>query len=142
MNMTNKQPSFGLAVVLALATMGCNRSDGRLSGSGTVTLDGEELPEGSIEFVPIAGTTGPTAGGSIRGGKYCIAGEDGIFAGRFRVKITANRKTGEQAMDLYRGVKFDVEKQYLPARYNEKSQLEAEVTDEGPNVFAFELTSA
>jgi hypothetical protein len=44
-------------------------------------------------------------------------------------------------MDRYRGVKYDVQEQYLPARYDEKSQLEAEVTDQGPNVFAFEWTS-
>ena len=127
--------------LLAVVSAGCGDNDGRLSISGTVKLDGKLLPEGSIEFLPVAGTGGPTAGGTIEEGKYRIAAGRGLFAGRFRVNITANRKTGQQRMDRYRGVKYDVQEQYLPARYNRKSQLEAEVTDQGPNVFAFELTS-
>jgi len=128
-------------LLLAVVSAGCGDNDGRLSVSGKVTLDGKPLPEGSIEFLPIAGTGGPTAGATIEQGKYRIVPRRGLFAGRFRVNITANRKTGAQRMDRYRGVKYDVQEQYLPTRYNEKSQLEAEVTDEGPNVFAFELTS-
>ena len=62
-----------------------------------------------------------------------------MFAGQFRVKITAQRNTGRQATDPYRGGKYDVQEQYLPARYNRKSQLEATLTPEGANVFDFDL---
>ena len=32
-------------------------------------------------------------------------------------------------------------KQYLPARYNRQSELTADVTEEGPNRFTFNLSS-
>jgi hypothetical protein len=131
-------PTF-LLLVLAVISSGCGDNDGRLSVSGNVKLDGKPLPEGSIEFLPIAGTGGPTAGATIEEGKYRIAAGRGLFAGQFRVKITAQRNTGRQATDPYRGVKYDVQEQYLPARYNRKSQLEATLTPEGANVFDFDL---
>jgi hypothetical protein len=129
-------PTF---VLLVAVWCGCGNNDGRLAVSGNVKLDGKPLPEGSIEFLPIAGTGGPTAGATIEEGKYRIAAGRGLFAGQFRVKISAQRNTGRQAMDPYRGVKYDVQEQYLPARYNRKSRLEAVLTAEGANVFDFDL---
>ena len=68
--------------------------------------------------------------------------------GKFRVEITASRKTGKQIpdpaamMDTSEGNgMIDQYEQYIPPRYNKRSELTVEVTDDGPNEFDFPLTS-
>ncbi len=95
-----------------------------------------------IQFRPLSGTPGPTAGGEIRDGRFAITAERGTFAGKFRVEITARRKTGRKTHDELAGTTLDEYEQYLPSRYNSESDLIVEVTEAGPNEFPpFELTS-
>jgi len=61
-----------LALLVPLA-VGCGKGKGKVSG--TVTLDGQPLPAGTINFLPSKGTG---AGGSIEDGKYSI---DNVPAG-------------------------------------------------------------
>lgn len=74
-NMKKRQSSIALvrpcAIALALIAVGlsgCSDS-GLIKISGTVTFDGEPIPEGSISFMPVSGK-GVTAGGEIKNGKY------------------------------------------------------------------------
>jgi len=125
---------LSLAVLLA----GCGGSP-RLAVTGTVTLDGTPLKEGYIQFRPLPGTPGPTAGAEIVDGRFSIAEEKGTFAGTFRVEITAMRDTGGTVMDDMTGKNLPAHEQYLPAQYNSQSELTAEVTTTGPNQFEFRL---
>ena len=67
----------------------------------------------------------------------------GVFAGKFRVEITASRRSAKKVhMHTHLGDFFDyVDEQYLPARYNTQSELVVEVKPDGPNQFTYELTS-
>ena len=87
------------------------------------------------------GTKGPTAGAAIEDGKYLVDAQGGTFIGKFRVEITASRKAGRQIRDLTIGRMVDEYEQYLPARYNEQSELTVDVTEAGPNNFPFRLES-
>jgi len=127
------------AALLAVAAPGCDATP-RHALEGTVTLDGQPLPDGYISFRPMAGTPGPTAGGRIVDGRFAISRQDGTFAGKFRVEITATRSTGEKFFDEEVGREVEILAQYLPARYNTQSELTAEVRPDGPNAFSFELT--
>ena len=120
--------------------IGCGDTP-RQSLEGTVTVDGRPLAEGMIQFRPLPGTPGPTAGNKIRDGRFSIASERGTFSGKFRVEITAKRETGQKVPDELSDTMVDQFEQYLPARYNSQSELVAEVTDTGPNEFQFELAS-
>ncbi|MCH2131998.1 MAG: hypothetical protein MK179_22895, partial [Pirellulaceae bacterium] len=108
------------------------------------------LPKGSIKFLPQSGTPGPTAGGQIQDGHFSIAANGVTFPGSFRIEITATRQTGNKVYDstaemmdpsVQEGMVDEIE-QYIPARYNQKSDLSAEVQSDGDNHFKFVLQSS
>jgi hypothetical protein len=109
---------------------------------GTVTLDGQPLERGAIRFRPLADTAGPTAGGDIVQGKFVVTEFGGAFAGEYQVQIVATKPTGRKVLDPRSKSQIDEYAQFLPARYNSRSQLRAEVTADGPNRFEFALVSS
>jgi hypothetical protein len=129
-----------LCAVLVSALLGCARGT-RMAVEGTVTLDGRPLEKGSIQFSPLPGSTGPTAGANIVGGKFTILPVGGPFAGKFRVQITAVGLTGRKVLDPRSNSMIDEYTQCLPARYNSQSQLQAEVAANGSNHFDFAIVS-
>jgi hypothetical protein len=127
--------------VIGLSSLlGCGHG-GRVSVEGTVTLDGRPLGKGQIQFSPLPGSTGPTAGADVVDGKFAIAPADGPFAGKFRVQISQVGLTGRKVLDPRSNSMVAEYAQILPARYNTESRLEAEVTSGGPNRLEFALTS-
>ena len=135
---------FGRCAATLLATLlvvvGCEQNPNRYAVEGTVTLDGEPLDEGQIRLVPQRGTSGPSSGAPIREGRFSIARDRGPFAGEFTVEITAVRETGEILNHPDEGP-VPLTAQYLPARYNSKSDLTASVKAGEPNLVEFKLTS-
>jgi hypothetical protein len=96
------------------------------SVSGTVTYDGEPIPEGYIAFVPEG--PGRGGGGQITNGNYQVRAQ----AGKNRVEITASKKMPlpRDRTGMY-GEKEEV-RQYIPARYNTKTELKADITRSAP----------
>jgi hypothetical protein len=125
--------------VSLMMLVGCSQASNRAGLGGMVTLDGEPLAEGIITFRPQPGSSGPTAGATISDGRFSVSNDKGVFAGTFRVEITANRKTGRKVKDPVLGMMIDERKQIIPACYNRQSELTAEVNREGPNQFKFVL---
>jgi hypothetical protein len=129
-----------VALVVAGAA-GCGGGPDRLGVAGQVTLDGQPLPDGEIVFRPTATTQGPSVAGSIENGAYDIADERGPVAGSYAVTITAERKTGRKIKaDILGNATTDQYEQYLPARYNDKTELTAEIAESRDDL-DFELTS-
>lgn len=119
---------MGLALLL---TCGCGRAPRTYTVSGRVTLDGEEIPEGQILFIPEDPAL-RTEGGPIRQGAYSFQAQ----AGRKRVEITATRPD-PNARTAMGPTYVD----YIPERYNVRSTLSVEVTPDGTNQFIFSLTT-
>lgn len=120
---------------------GCGDSS-RQPIEGVVTFEGNPLETGNILFIPQQGTPGPTAGATIENGEFTVSGDKGVLAGKFRVEITAVRpSTTNKIFDYETRQMVNVPEQFIPARYNEKSKLIAEVAASGPNRFDFSLTS-
>lgn len=130
-----------LAVVSCLTSIpGCaGSSDGRQSVSGSVTFDGAPIEAGRISFRPVG--PGQTAGAEIREGEYRVEADKGVPPGVYRVAITAKRSTGETIIDDEAGRPEELFEQYVPARYNRRTELEVTVEAGGENEFPFELTS-
>lgn len=114
--------------------------------SGTVTLDGQPLATGQIEFAPTAGTTGPTAGAEIVDGHYEVpAVSQGLrIGGTYRVAIISFVGSGEWIMhpDEPSG-KREALKNIISERYNVKSELQVTISKNArDNVFDFALSSS
>lgn len=106
--------------------------------SGKVTLDGEPLAEGNIIFRDAADKAA-SAAGKIENGEFSFE----AVAGKKVVVITATREIpGKTVVGGAPGEpSVPAIEQYLPATYNEKTTLEADVSASGANEFSFELKS-
>ncbi|MFM9964476.1 MAG: hypothetical protein ACKV2Q_25015 [Planctomycetaceae bacterium] len=110
----------------------------RIPLSGKVTLDGAPLSGGTISFLAIG--KGNPAGGQITAGTYSIPEEQGANAGSHRVEIRWSKPTGEKVKDADTGGMIDVFKEAVPAKFNEQSELKAEVSAD-KKTFDFDLSS-
>jgi hypothetical protein len=119
-----------LASALAAGGLGCSQSE-YIEVTGTVSWKGAPVEVGEIIFAPTDKAITPAAG-RIRDGDYKVLAKPG----KARVEIQAVRKTGRR--DPQEG--FEITELFIPRRYNEESQLEAEVTEDGENEFNFNLT--
>ncbi len=116
-------------LALVLLVCGCDGTPRTYTVSGRVTLDGEDIPEGQILFIPEDRTL-RTEGGPIRQGAYSFRAR----AGKKRVEITATRPDPKA-----RAAMGPTYVDYIPERYNVRSTLSAEVTSDGTNHFDFPL---
>ncbi len=85
------QTLAGLAIVGTLLVLAGCGGDGMHYSRGQVTLDGEPLADGTIEFLPPDGQ-GPTAGAVISDGQYELR----VAPGTKQVVIQAFRTVGEE----------------------------------------------
>lgn len=106
--------------------------------SGTVTLKGVPLPAGMIQFQPTSPGEVTAGGAGISNGNYSIAKVEGLVPGTYRVTITSG-PTAAQPADAMPGDAPPPPKETIPARYNVKSTLTAQVKADGPNKFDFDL---
>jgi hypothetical protein len=133
-------------LLMVLACLGCGAGNplDLQAVSGSVTLDGKPLEQGSIQFVPQDNAAGLLSGALITAGTYSIPQDKGLPPGKYTVRISsAAADRSSSASSGPPGAESRVPaKERIPARYNSQSQLAAEVTAEGDNTFDFPLTNA
>lgn len=128
------------ALLLWLCILGCS-GDNRSEVSGTVRLNGQDIAEGSINFIPVDGNTGPGTGAVIQNGKYHISREKGVTAGKNRVEIRAFKNTGKKVQDPT-GLPGTMTEERVPAfppSFNDKSDIVKDVK-RGSDVIDFDIT--
>jgi hypothetical protein len=134
-----------LGLVLSTA-WGCSAPN-RAPVKGKVTVDSVPLPEGSIDFVADKGAA-PTAGARIIKGEYAIVTEKGLLPGEYQVQIRAVRPTGKKIWDgmgdelapASKKNMVDELESYVPARYNDQTELRAKIELGKVNVCDYDLT--
>lgn len=137
--------AFRLAApaVLALLLAGCGAGDaGRASVSGKVTYDGEPVKQGQIVFEPLG--SGRLGIAQIGDGVFSMPPQQGPTPGKYTVRITAERPTGKTTQALASsggGGSVDVYEQFIPAKFNERSELTTEFDEKSDNVRDFDLKS-
>jgi len=126
-------------VALSILAIGCQGGDGmqRVPVSGTVTLGGPPLANGSITFLPVG--DGVSAGGMIENGKYEIPPDKGPVPGSYTVEVNASEPTGETIIDPAGGIEVPQVRNPVPARYNRNTELIAEISATELNVVDFAL---
>jgi hypothetical protein len=124
--------------MLAFA-VGCSQSNGKRALSGSVTLNGQPLKSGSIQFESLQGQPKAfSSGGMISDGRFAIPGASGLPPGKYRAMINAAStpfmKPGppgsQPLMDT---------KELVPASYNTDSKLIVEVKPSGDNTFNIQI---
>jgi hypothetical protein len=134
-----------LALGLSFAGCGGAGSDNlpRQALSGTIKLDGAPLKSGMITFDPLNVPTNPvTVGAPIADGAYSIAKGEGATPGTYRVTIRSGGAGDAVPVDNAPGGTPKARaKEPVPAKYNEKTELKAEVKADGPNQFDFNLST-
>jgi hypothetical protein len=100
-----------LASATLFAAIGCANST---SVSGTITLDGEPLKQGSITFIPADGTS-QTASSLIKDGKF----EAKVPFGKHRIDIRSPKVIGKKPMyDTPDSPMVDEVEERVPSQYN------------------------
>ncbi|MEM7475467.1 MAG: hypothetical protein AAF483_10785 [Planctomycetota bacterium] len=135
----------GLAIALLA---GCGGGSGypRAAVSGTITLEGIPMPEGSIRFVPIDGTSGGKLSVTVADGAFSIDAANGPAVGTHRIEIESTDSGGlamddEDAIDKLKADRVKrVDVVIVPDRYNKNSKMQETLTAEGPNELKFELS--
>ncbi len=136
---TIQLPGLLLVVVGLCLFGGCGSGEDFQKISGTVTLDNEPLKKGVVTLFPNG--PGTTVGGEIVDGKFLLARDRGPTPGKYRVEIVAFKASGKKEFDVDQNKQVDVELQFLPAKYNTKSELSCTVESGSKNEFEFALTS-
>lgn len=111
----------GIAVACGLLA-GCS-DDGLALVEGTVTVDGQPVVSGAITFVPADGGA-PTAGGMITDGRYRVRVPPGVM----KVSISVPKVVGKKKIyPTENSPEMPVTIEALPAKYNERTELQMEV---------------
>ena len=131
-----------LVLIACCVALGCSdegKGPQRAAVCGTVTVDGQPVENGMIQFTPTEGTTGPVAGAVIENGEYSAEKKRGPVVGTQRVEISGNRKTGNKIKNEM-GMVVDERVSVVPEAYNAQSTLVRQV-ESGKNIFDFPLNS-
>jgi hypothetical protein len=108
---------------------------------GTVEMDGKPVDSGAISFEPADGK-GRDFGGVITDGKFKFVTPPGVDAGKKIVRITGMQKTGKKISAFASGDAMVDEAIPFPKRYNETSELSANLEAGKVNRFDFKMKSA
>ncbi|MDB5339964.1 MAG: hypothetical protein JWN70_5583 [Planctomycetaceae bacterium] len=119
----------------ALFVVGCGPSGPELySVKGEVKYDSQPLATGDIIFEP-TDSEGAASGGAITQGKYSIK----ALPGKYKVKINASREIPGKMIPGPSGGEIAAREDYIPAKFNTKTELTAEVDSEPENTINFEM---
>jgi len=133
-------PSFSALIaftLFALSLPACNQEQKLppvFPVSGEVTLDGDPMPEGEIAFVKVS--EGIRDMLPIKNGKF----EGEVLPGDRKIEIRAYR-IEKAGVEMYGDDAPESRVNYIPAKYNENSDLSATITESGPNELKFEVSS-
>ena len=113
----------------------------RQAVSGTVTLDGVPLEQGTIEFLP-RGQGRVASGTVIKRGRYEIGRQRGLPPGSYTVRISSPVGGPSGPPGSQKPPKdAPIRRERIPSRYGAQSQLRVEVQEGSPSMFDFDLKS-
>jgi hypothetical protein len=125
-----------LVVIGCLALAACAPADPRESVSGTVTLDGKPVTQGTVIFEPTKDNANPSTGTKIAGGEFSLPRKNGVMPGTYLIKVSALRETGRMVEGLGKQIS-----EAVPVNLKEAAGIPATVVKGGPNRFELHVHS-
>lgn len=116
--------SFALIALALLIGCGTENKLGRQGISGTVTLDGVPIANGTIRFEPLA-ENGVASGTTIAQGKYDISAARGLPPGEYVVRISSAGETA--APEPLPGDSSKLAEELVPEKFNTNSELKVTI---------------
>lgn len=110
-----------VALLTAVSLAGC-RDSSFGTVHGRVTLNGQPVPDGVIQFVPV-NKDAPTANGFIKDGEYTAR----VPVTTHKVTISSPQRVGGGKAPSTPTLDDTPVQETIPARYNTKSELTAEI---------------
>jgi hypothetical protein len=142
-----------LALALAVAPIGCSRGLDDLPRepvAGTVTMDGQALPEAVIVFSPTGDASkGPAAAvvAEVKDGQFAIPRDEGPIPGSYKISISHaemkdadSKSKGRKKTPILSRSKV-IGPELIPARYNTQTELTADIPKGGRKDLKFDLKS-
>ncbi|MFG0333375.1 MAG: carboxypeptidase-like regulatory domain-containing protein, partial [Maioricimonas sp. JB049] len=129
-----------LVSLVVLLVSGCGETNplDRQPVSGTISLNGQPLETGTIEFAPQG--SGTASGASIRNGTYSIPADKGLPPGDYLVRISAADEEGEP-MEMP-GESAKLAPELIPPEYNTESEQTFTVSADGNNEFSLDIQTS
>jgi hypothetical protein len=139
--------AWAVPLLLLAGATGCGGPADNLNRqafSGTVTLDGKPLAEGTIHFVPSSPEATTEVSEEIKGGKYSFSKVNGPVPGPYKVQISAPEPQPFQPPPGKTPGEFviPVAKQNVPEKYNLKTILTTTIKPDQSGAIDFALSSA
>ena len=131
----------GSCLLALLLAAGCGQKNplGRLAVSGTVSLQGKPLDQGSIELSPMEGSPKVSTGAAIEDGRFSIPTPRGLPPGTYRVRIFSGDTGARSPHPEFPGEHITVPRERIPPQWNSNSDKQITVTRDGPNEFPFDI---
>ena len=112
-----------LAAIVSIAVAGCSKAEIQKNKiSGQVKYNSQPVEKGEIRFIPKGDTKGPMASTAIANGNYVVNAAGGVPVGAHRVEIFAHVELPKPANAP--PIAPTPRLQYIPDKYNTKSELE------------------
>lgn len=126
-----------LFAALAAILGGCGPSDGRVPISGDVKFQDAPLPNGTIQFAAVDGSS--MTGGDVVNGAFSIPAERSVQPGKYLVRISSV-KEGAVPVEEAPGDSLDARNlELIPANWNVSSDQQREIVADGDNRFSFDI---
>jgi hypothetical protein len=135
-----------LAGLLAVGSSGCGAGSDNLPRealTGLVTIDGQPLARGTIQFAPTSDKLPTTGTSGIVEGKYFIARSEGLVPGEYKVAIISLTEVAEsKSLHGLPGKPAPPPKNLISKQFNRESSLTREVKGGDTNRFNFDVKKA
>ncbi|MDR1483926.1 MAG: hypothetical protein LBT09_03785 [Planctomycetaceae bacterium] len=132
-----------IPIVLLICLFGCTNSNpqGRIPISGEVSLNGQPVKDGDIEFASVAGSTPMMiTGAKIKDGKFETNAVNGLIPGQtYIVKIAATEEVAGEFDTTPNGDKVPKMQNVAPPKWGSESQETITCEKGKPAKFNFKL---
>lgn len=102
--MSKSRIALGVMCLLVLPVLSsCGSNAGLSSATGVVTVDGQPVESGTIQFQSADDAAAKSAGGAIEAGKFELSAKTSLAPGKYNVIVQAFKKTNRFFKDPQKG---------------------------------------